>query len=334
MPVQTSYNPQSGAAPTNFGINNPKNIQGGAPTNLPMQPKLQGTNAFVGSFTQPKIAPKVSPNQSQFDSLAADIARLTKIINSQPPTPQLPNFNSSAARATARQEAVNAVNPVYQGYLDQYMKQKSLRVGSRTADVTEAKTGIETELSQLLEDSATRRDITTEDTATQIGDINANEGSYQTQEGRQFDRARSALLGDVADAGLSESGIGQGAIQDATTDRNLASADQTRDFTNQRRDVETFKTRTFKDLDTVNTRGQEKATTNKASQDRQLEDFILMEDAQEDQFRFKNEQERFGAINSGANDAYSKVIANEIAKLAGSGRSAADIDFFSRVYGA
>lgn len=270
---------------------------------------------------------------STSQSIDDRIAELKATIEAANPTPVLPQFDSSAARAQARKTAAKTQDPIYQDNLSRYMERKKLRIGERKSEVEEAKEAAEIELEQLLEDSGISRERTGEDAETQLGDINANEDSFQTQEGTQFDRARDALLGGVADAGLTESGIGQGIAQDAVTDRNLESADTVREFDNNRRDVETFKTRTFQDLDKGEIRGKEKETRTKEQQDRALEDFITMQGAEEEQFRVENEQSRLDAIRSSSQDAYQKIVADRLAQLAKQGRSARDINFFSSVYG-
>jgi hypothetical protein len=289
--------------------------------------KLQAdvTKLYNQYMTSYKNDLKGTANSSN-NAVAAAIAAL----NAQP---KLPKFDYAGSMARAGATAASTVNPVYQDKLNQYLAKAQAALGQKTVDVTRNKEDIGTALAAALEDSATSRTRTNEDTTTQLGDVAANENSWQRQEGRQFDAARMALLGSTADAGLTESGIGQGQVASAVTDRNLASEDQTRTFNNQRRDIQTVGSRTLQDLDKSDVRekaGSQRATEN---QDIDLNNFIQNSSLDEQSFRASNEAERVGAINSATQSAYSQIVAQTIQALAGSGARAQDIGLFKQVYG-
>lgn len=281
------------------------------------------------NFRQSQAARQQAARQAG-EKQAAEIIAAIEAMN---PLPVLPAFNSSAARTSARQQAAKQVNPVYQGLLNEYLQGKNLRIEGQRGQTEFNKQELARALAGVLEDSETRRGRTAEDTEMQLGDIDATESSWETQEGRNFDRARTALMGDVADAGLTESGIGQGTIQDATTDRNLQTADQRRAFEREREDVEIFQTRTLEDLDTLDTRETERTEAGKKEQDRLLEQFIMEETQAERQFRIENEQARLNEIRNISGDIYAQTVANKAAQLAQGGRAQRDIDYFLRVFG-
>lgn len=263
---------------------------------------------------------------SASNAAASAIAALTA-------QPKLPKFDYAGSYARAGATAASTVNPVYQDKLNQYLEKARTALGQKNVDIARKKEDITTALQQSLEDSATGRTRTTEDTTTKIGDITANENSFQRQEGRQFDAARTALLGDVANAGLTESGIGQGKVADAVVDRNLASEDQVRTFDNSKRDANTFMTRTLADLDKSDTRETGGATRAKEGQDIDLNNFIQNSQLEEKSFRTENEAQRIGAINDATQSAYQSILAQTIQSLAGRGTKAADIALFKQVYG-
>lgn len=264
--------------------------------------------------------------QSANDAVASAIAAL----NAQP---RLPSFDWAGAMATAGATAANTVNPVYQDKLNQYLAKVQASLAQKQTQVTRNKQDITTALTQALEDSALSRARTQENTTTQLGDITANENSWQRQEGRQFDAARMALLDSIGNSGLGESGIGRQQEANAITDRNLQSEDQTRAFNNQRRDIQTIATRTLADLDRSDARQKTSSQRATEDQDIDLNNFIQNANLDEQSFRATNEMERIGAINSATQSAYSQMVAQAIQALAGSGARAQDIALFRQVYG-
>jgi hypothetical protein len=309
---------------TNFkGLDTPFGYSVGANGGQRLQSDV---NALYKKYMDSYKADLASTANSSNNAYAAAIAAL----NAQP---KLPKFDYSGSMARAGQTAASTVNPVYQDKLNQYLAKAQAALGQKQVDVSRNKEDIATALASALEDSATSRTRATEDQTTQLGDITDNENSWQRQEGRQFDAARMALLGDTANAGLTESGIGQQQEANAVTDRNLASEDQTRTFNNQRRDVNTVASRTLADLDTSDTReraGSQRATEN---QDIDLNNFIQNASLDEQSFRASNEAERVSAINSATQSAYQNIVAQTIQALTGQGARAQDIALFKQVYG-
>lgn len=322
------------------------NLQGAYHQLLPGDNRTYATNSAAESASKKKTTTTTKPkyNTGNDDAAAKMIADLQKSLAGYDSTtaalraqlaaqPRLPTFDYSANYARAQSTAASTVNPVYEDKLNQYLKGKQLKINQQTETSTRNKEDIGTALAQALEDAATERNRTSEDTETTLGDITANEGSFQRQEGRQFDAARTALLGDVANAGLTESGLGQGSVATATTDRNLASEDQTREFNNQRRDTNTAFTRKMSDLDKVEGRQKGSSARKTEDEDIALRNFIDNQNYDEELFRVQNETERAGAINSATQSAYDRIIAQTIASLAGSGSRAQDIALFKQVYG-
>lgn len=247
--------------------------------------------------------------------------------------PRLPAFDSNSAWQRAQNTAASTVNPVYQDKLNRYLEKAKAALGQETTTRTRNKQDISTALTQALEDTLMSRQRTEEDVTNKLGDITADENSFQRQEGRQFDAARTALLGDVANAGLTESGMGQGIVQDAVVSRNLASEDQVRGFTNEKRDTNIFKTRTLADLDKTDTRERGGAARRTENEDIALRNFIEMQSFEEGEFRAENEYNRLQDIAGATGSAYSQIVRDTIAALAGSGARAQDIQLFQQIYG-
>lgn len=282
------------------------------------------------SYTPDNTSALLSQNQAQYDALAAQTRNLMAQLAAQP---KLPSFNYGASMASAQATAANTVNPVYQDKLNQYLAKAQATLGQKTTDVTRKKEDIATALAQALQDSELGRQRATEDNTNAMGDITANENSWQRQEGRQFDTARTGLLVDTANKGLTESGLGQGVVDSAVTDRNLASADQVRGFDNQKRDTETLFNRKLSDINTSDERSRGSAQRSTQDQEIDLNNFIQNANLDEQSFRANNELDRIDAINNATQSAYQQIVAQAIQALSGSGARPQDIALFKQVYG-
>lgn len=286
-----------------------------------------GNYQSTGGYSAAAIDQQIRATQAETAALLKSIAA------SQPAVPRLPDFNYGANYAKSQKMAAKAVNPKYKDNLKRYLEGKKIRVNQQKVTTQRSKEDIASELSQTLEDTGTNRLRTEEDVTNKLGDITANENSYQQQEGRQFDRARAALLGDNATSGLTESGIGQGRVANAVTDRNLASEDQVREFSKDKRNTEIFRTRTLADLDTTDVRAKGGAQRRTEDQDIALKNFVELENFNEKDFRVKNEGDRVLELMNAQESAWNKIIKQTARSLAGSGRKAQDIEYFLKFYG-
>ena len=248
--------------------------------------------------------------------------------------PRLPYYNSSAGWATAQKAAQGVVDPVYTDKLNQYLQKEQLGIKQNTEQQQQQEQDIQTALKNALLDIGTNRTRTTEDMATHLGDVGTAENNYQTNEGRQFGAARDALLGSVANAGLTTSGIGQGKVQEQITDRNIASGQQSQSFESARRDIHTAASRTFEDLATNEGRQQEVAKHDTTVSKKALQDYIDNAALDEQGFRTQNEAERLAAIAGETNNQYQLGVRSFIQSLIGSGARSQDIALAQQVYGA
>lgn len=302
-----------------------------------------GENYFVPTPQPPKVnnpgkttsTPVYTPpSTSNLDAQIAALNAQTRALQNQlAAQPRLPYYNTSAAWATAQKAAQGVVDPVYTDKLNQYLQKEQLGIKQSTEQQQAQAADIQTQLQQALQDVATGRTRTGQDQATQLGDVATNETNYQTNEGRAFDQARTALLGGISNAGLTTSGIGKQQETQAITDRNVASGQQTGQFETARRDINTNATRTFEDLSTTENRSNVKATTDTAASQKALQDFIDNAKLDEQGFRTQNEADRLGALATESGNQYKSQVANFIASLVGSGARAQDIALAQQIYG-
>jgi len=247
--------------------------------------------------------------------------------------PKLPTLNTADMRAKAQASALSSVNPVYQDKLNNQLERYALQRTQQTADVSANKTAADVDLTNLRADIGTDRTRTTEDVQSAVDQSLYNEGQFQSTEGTQFDIANREARGAVADAGLTESGLGQQSLEKLQSDRNLASTAQLKDFTDERATQELFKTRTFEDLGTKEVRATELNDVTKQNLDRQLNDFIAMQAQDERDFRLDNEAERQGALFNATNQVYDTDIQQWLASLKSQGYRDQDIALAAQVYG-
>lgn len=288
--------------------------------------------------TAPVATPSYTPSTTKTDTSAkdkqlADLVSSNKALEAQiAAQPRLPFYNTSAAYAQAQKTATASVNPVYIDKMNAYIKKQELQRAQQTEQTNFTKGQIDTGLTQTLEDTATGRIRTGEDAATKQAGIDMSEGNYQLNEGTQFDRARTALLGEVANANLTTSGIGAQQEATAVSDRNQASKEQSQQFEAERQATETLKTRTFADIGKSEDRAKGDATSKKAQKDMDLKQFIDMGDLERADEQVKNESERLSAIRSEASNQYKIGVANFIQSLMGSGARDQDVALATQRY--
>lgn len=303
--------------------------------------RLTDYGAGLGSNKKPTITsvPTYNPSTTKIDTsaydkeIAASSARIKELQASLAAQPKLPFFDTSAAWAKAQKGAEKAWNPVYVDKLNQYLEKARLKRAQTQEQTTINKGNIATGLDQTLEDVLTGRSRTAEDAVTGTKDSLASEAFDQKTGGTAFDRARTALLGEVANAGLTTSGIGAQQESNAVKDRNITEGEQSRQYKGQRDAIETLKTRTFEDLDKTESRAKTTAEGQTKQQDVDLKNFIDNAGIEEKEFRTENELSRLGSVASEVGNQYQLGVADFIKRLIGSGTRAQDIALAQQVYG-
>jgi len=287
-------------------------------------------------FTPLATPPKVSSiatapsNSLELQMLEAQIQSLRAQNAARP---KLPVLNTADMRAKAQSKALASVNPVYQDKLNNQLERFALQRTQQTTETAFGKEAEDKNLEYTKEDIERNRGRTAEDVAAAIDKSLYNEGQFQETEGDEFDIVNRQAREALAESGLSESGLGQQGLETMVEDRNRASTNQLKDFTDERANQELFKTRTFEDLGTKETRSIELNETNKANLDRSLNDYIAMQEQDIRDFRLDNEAERQGALWEATNNVYDTDIQQWLAGLKASGWRDQDIALAAQVYG-
>lgn len=296
------------------------------PYSTPSKPTTGGGTTWTPSGGNTPLPTYQAPDNS---ALYAQLNALQAQIAAQP---KLPYYDIGAARAQASNTAASVVNPVYQDKINKFLAKAAEARTQKTTDINRGKEDLTTALTQSLEDTATNRTRTSQDVASKIGETNYQEGQFQNADAAQFDATnRDARVG-LADAGLTTSGLGSQKLEQLQLDRNTQSADQLRTFENQRQTQELFKTRTFEDLGTKDTRSTQLTDRQKEGLDIDLNNFIVNQGLDEQGFRADTEAERLNAMFQATEQSYQSQVGQFIASLINSGARSQDIALAQQVY--
>lgn len=297
--------------------------------------KAVGADTTKGSFEATRIAdpnppkPKAQDN-SYLQGLQSQLAALQQQLAYQP---KLPKFDVMGNFNRARSSAEQAVNPLYEKYLRDFLAKQQIQRENKQGETTLRKQSNATELAQALAESGVTRTRTSEDVTAAVQKLTEQEGQFQEDSGTQFDVDRRANAESIAASGLTTSGIGQMKMFEQQDQRNISEERQVKEFNNQRDAKRLFATRTFEDL----ARGDENARTISQQKDEAAQfdfDSYLRElAADETQFRTQNEVERLGSINSQAQTYERQGTQQFLASLAGAGWRPQDIALAYQVYG-
>ena len=260
-----------------------------------------------------KIAASNAALEASRNSLAAIQAQMAAM-------PRIQAYDTTAAYANAQKTAQGKVDPVYADKLNQYLQGAKLKRDQETRTAAERQADIANSLSQTNEDIARNRTRTAEDEATSTGDVALNETNFQENSGTAFDRARTALIGNLGSTGADQFGLGQNQVQQTIDDRNSAENQQTQQFDTQRRDIKQNAFRTFEDLETSGVRASGAAETGTKRSKQALQDFIDNASLEEQGTRVNLENERQGALFNETQNQYKVGAQQFIASLVGKAR--------------
>lgn len=267
---------------------------------------------------------------SQSSSLQAQLAAMQRQIAQ---TPKYYSYDFAANSAKARQEAESHVNPYYQKLLSDFLNGQNQKKTDQQAQSANQTAQIEDALGNTLSANETARTRSTEDTATNLTNLAGDENYFQNTDATQFDRARSALQGQVAQSGLLTSGLGRQQDTANIADRNTQSDEKTRSFNVQRDAVNTMKTRTFEDLASSDTSNTKTSGLKKDAVQIDLDSALHNIDLDTNQYTTQNEYKRLQDIYDQQAQLEQSQKQQFVQGLAGSGARAQDIAYTSQLLG-
>jgi hypothetical protein len=290
------------------------------------QPALSGIkiqNATGGASMASTPKPAAVPAYTPPATIAAPVA----------PVPRLAQFDLSSAYNKALQAAQAAINPVYAAELSRFVDSQNQALTEQQQAGTATKSALDLALERLHQDSNTTRTRTTEDTNTNIGDINATQAFNARNEGLSFDTTNRALNEGLGANGMAGSGLGEQQVEDQQQTYRNQSNEEVRQSDNKVAAANTLMARTFQDLDTQETRTGEDTTTKKAQVDVDLQNFIKDQQLKLESEKAQEEANKQGDILTATNTNQQSQIQQWIAGLRGQGYTPQEIALAAQVYG-
>lgn len=283
------------------------------------KPKTQATSTAAG----PDLASIYN------DALAKAMAAARA---NQPPVPRMINFDITGSWDKAREMATNAVSPIYQQKLNDFIGRQQTELTRQQTDTNTQKSALDTALQQFLDDSATTKQRTTEDTNANVTDINAQQAANEQTEGLSFDQANRSLNESLGAGNVADTGLGQQAVTEGQKARDIASNEQLRQSTEKVEAANTLMNRTFTDLTTGNTRKTDATNTGKGQLDLNMERFIEDQGYNLDQEKKQEDLSKEADIAQQQIGYQGQLVDQWLASLSGKGYTAQEIANAASIY--
>lgn len=292
------------------------------PYGVSYQELLKGGSPGVNTSLDSGFADR----DNQIKALLAQTDALNRQIANQG---RLLPFDISGAYSQARSRAQADVNPYYDKKINDYIAEQNRKRTVEQENATRTTGNLDTNLGYALEASDVSRGRTAEDTTLKTSQLADQQDAYQADTGKAFEVARNDLGTQVANAGLTTSGLGAQQTVDQVGARNVTEGRQNKAFNVQKQAAETFKSRTFDDLARGDTQNKEQTAFKKESVNLDLKDALAQLDFQQEQETMANQYERAGALVSKEAQAYQNIVNNFLASQYGKAR-AQDLDVTRR----
>ncbi len=257
---------------------------------------------------------------------------LASLRAAQTPQPRFINYDIGGSWAKARELATNAVSPIYQQKMTDFVNRQQVELGRKQEDVVSQKQSLDQVLSRFLEDTGTSRTRAQEDTTANVSDIEEAQAFSERMGGLSFDSASRALAEGLGAAGTADSGLGRGQVTESIQNRNLMSNEQVRQMENKVEAQNTLMTRTFADLEKGETRKTEDTTSAKAKVDLDLERFIGDQAFEKDQKTKQLALEKEADIARQSLSYQDQIVDQWIQSLSGKGYTAQEIANAASMY--
>lgn len=309
--------------PGGVNWNNTLKAAGYNPYATPALPKAPspGTSTYTSPTSSPQDAYYAALEKQLRDLQAAQAAQ-----------PRFINYDISASWNKARQMAEQAVSPIYQQKMTDFINRQATELQRQQDDTVTGKAALDQAQQRLLEDTGVQRTRTQEDTDTNIKDIQDTQAFNTRQESLNFDAANRALTEGVGAGNLAESGLGQQQIQENQQVRREQSNETIRQMNNKVEAANTLMNRTFEDLGTKEQRGEEDTTAGKTKLDVDLERFIQDQAYNLDQERKSQELAKQADIANKSIGLQGQLVDQWLASLSGQGYNAQEIANAASIY--
>lgn len=205
------------------------------------------------------------------------------------------NYDIAGNHNAAYNEASSNQNPLYDKLLNSFLQDQSIQQQAQQYSHDTTVTGLNENLANTVAANAVTGQRTTEDTATNEGQIAQKQDQFQTDSGSQFASDRVAQAAKTAASGLT-GGIGAQQAESAQAAHNTTEARTTQAAADQTTAQELVKARTFQDLATSNKINTTKTTEGTAAADFNLDNWIQASKVATEKERTQNQIDRNQAI--------------------------------------
>ena len=287
------------------------NVQSGALKLRPRTTRSTNPNAQLESEIQSLL--------DRFDALDAANRRV-----------QAPNLDVGALNRRALETAKTKVNPFFDEERRLFLEDIQRRRGEAQKDAQLLTEETDLLLQEFLEDTDITRTRTSEDVEGNLDELGLSEDLFQTQEAEQADADRTTVADEIAEAGLTTSGLGRQKVAELQKKRAAGSKEAVRQFDKKKQEQIKFRTRTFEDIEkgekrkVAQTAREKKAI--KFQLDKQLGSFAFEKITKER----RNEVERKRELERQQRSVASDLFAGFLDTLGAPQREAAEAAFGGR----
>lgn len=269
---------------------------------------------------------------AELNKALAALAAASKPYIPKPEVIRSFKYDTGGALTKAQQMAQNAVNPVYQQAMDNFLQRQSVELGNKQAQVGLEREGLDTNYNRILEDSGVARTRDTEDTNANIAETRASRAVAAREEGLDFDAANRMLNEGLGAAGVADSGLGQQQVDDSQQKMVRMSNEEVRQSENKVAAANTLLTRSFEDLARKDTRAGEDKTYGNKQLDIDINNFMDDQALAKTDFTFQQEKEKSQYIAQLTKNYQDQLVSQWIQSLYGQGATAAEIQLASNTY--
>jgi hypothetical protein len=192
-------------------------------------PNIKG---YGNTYKMP--TPGVNLNQTQYGGAQAPV--------------YIPSINLSSIYGQAQQKGQQVADNYYNTIMQQYAQKRDLNKQSALNEYQNMINKAQQDLDKTIQGTGVARERTTEDVTRTLGEIQTDETGRQVSESRQFDTGLRGLRENVAESGLTGSGLGKQAVLNARTERKESEQAQAMSVERAKETQNLMKTRTFEDL--------------------------------------------------------------------------------------
>lgn len=295
-------------------------------------------------YSSPKPAPRpTTPTNTGSTGGGRDYAKelqdaLARLAAAQkpyvytPPPVRVFRYDTDQGLAKAKEMAGNALNPVYQQAMNNFLNRQATELSNKQAAIGLEREGLATQEARTLEDTGISRRRTAEDTGSAIAEERTQRGIAAREEGLDFDTAYRALTEGLGAGGMADSGLGRQQVEEATAKMTRMSNEEVRQSENKVAAANVMMNRTFEDLALKDTRAKEDTVAGNKKLDLDINTFIDNQNLEKTEFTFQQEKEKAQYLAQLTKNYQDQLVSQWIQSLYAQGATGQEIQLASQTY--